>query len=160
MTHSGQMDLWASFRSLLQNFEKSFLLRSCWSCHRPSHPFALLVLWRYPDQQFKAFFIFAFWRLLELVLAPLGTQGLCTPLLFPHCTKHSHCTRARFSVLVSGSGETTVRPCPLLCLQKRVAERASGLSFCWSLLRNNNMATLVVMEVDVFPSLTKLNCLS
>jgi len=30
---------------------------------------------------------------------------------------------------------------PLLCLQRWVAEVARGLFYCWSLLRNNNMAT-------------------
>jgi len=29
------------------------------------------------------------------------------------------------------------RSCPLLCLQGRVANLASGLFYCWSLLRNN-----------------------
>ena len=31
--------------------------------------------------------------------------------------------------------------CPLLCLQRWVAKVASLLLYCWSLLRNNNMAT-------------------
>ena len=30
---------------------------------------------------------------------------------------------------------------PLLCLQRWVAKVASGLFYCWSLLRNNNIAT-------------------
>jgi len=30
---------------------------------------------------------------------------------------HSHCTRARFTVLVSCSAELAVHSCPLLCLQ-------------------------------------------
>jgi len=31
--------------------------------------------------------------------------------------RHSHGTRARFTVLVSCSGELAVHSCPLLCLQ-------------------------------------------
>jgi len=31
--------------------------------------------------------------------------------------------------------------CPLLCLHRRVATGSSGLLYCWSLLRNNTMAT-------------------
>jgi len=31
---------------------------------------------------------------------------------------HSHYTRARFTVLVSGSGEVAVHSCPLFCLQR------------------------------------------
>jgi len=50
-------------------------------------------------------------------------------------------TRARFTVLVSCSDELAVHPCPLLCLWKQVAKRASGLLYCWSLLRSSNMAT-------------------
>ena len=48
-----------------------------------------------------------------------------------------HCTRARFTVLVSYSDEIAVRSCPLLCLQMQVAKLASRLLYCWSLLRNN-----------------------
>ena len=54
---------------------------------------------------------------------------------------NSHCTRVRFTVVVSCSDELAVDSCPLLCLQRRVANVASGLFYCWSLLRNNNMAT-------------------
>jgi len=54
---------------------------------------------------------------------------------------HSHCTSARFIVIVSCSDELAVHSCLLLCLQRRVAKDASGLFYCWSLLRNNNMAT-------------------
>ena len=31
--------------------------------------------------------------------------------------------------------------CPLLCLQRRITKVTSGLFYCWSSLRNNNMAT-------------------
>ena len=34
-----------------------------------------------------------------------------------------------------------VHSCPFLSLQRWVAKVASGLFYCWSLLRNNNMAT-------------------
>jgi len=54
---------------------------------------------------------------------------------------NSHCTRVRFTVIVSCSDELAVHWCPLLCLQRWVAKVASGLFYCWSLLRNNNIAT-------------------
>ena len=54
---------------------------------------------------------------------------------------NSHCTRVRFTVTLSCINELAVHSCPLLCLQRRVAKVASGLFCCWSLLRNNNMAT-------------------
>jgi len=53
---------------------------------------------------------------------------------------NSHCTRLRFTVTVSCCGELAVHSCPL-CLQRRVAKVASGLFCCWSLLRNNTIAT-------------------
>ena len=53
---------------------------------------------------------------------------------------HSHCTRARFTVLVSCNDEIAVRSCPILCLQGQVANLASGLFYCWFLQRNNNTA--------------------
>jgi len=52
-----------------------------------------------------------------------------------------HCTRVRFTVVVSCRDELAVHSCPLLCLQMWVAKVARGLFCCWSLLRNNNMAT-------------------
>ena len=54
---------------------------------------------------------------------------------------HSHCTQARFTVLVLCTDELAVHSCPLLCLRKQVVKFASGLFYCRSLLRNNNMAT-------------------
>jgi len=39
------------------------------------------------------------------------------------------------------SNELAVHSCPPLCLQRWVAKVASRLFYCWSLLRNNNMAT-------------------
>ena len=54
---------------------------------------------------------------------------------------NSHCTRVRFTVIVSCIDDLVDRSCPLHCLQRRVAKAASGLFCCWSLLRNNIMAT-------------------
>jgi len=50
---------------------------------------------------------------------------------------------ARFTVLVSCSGELAVHSWPFLCPQGQlVAKLASGLFYCWSLLLcDNNMAT-------------------
>jgi len=42
---------------------------------------------------------------------------------------------------MSCSDGLAVHSCPLLCLQSRVAKVASGLFYCWSLSRNNTMAT-------------------
>ena len=53
---------------------------------------------------------------------------------------HWHCTRPRFTVLVSCNDEIAVGTCPLLCLQKQVVKLASGLVYWWSLSRNNNTA--------------------
>jgi len=38
---------------------------------------------------------------------------------------------------MSCSDVLAVHSCPLYCLQRWVAKVASGLSYCWSLLRNN-----------------------
>jgi len=54
---------------------------------------------------------------------------------------HSDRTSARFTVLVPCIDELTVHSCFLLCLQRQVAKATNGLFYCWSLLRNNNMAT-------------------
>jgi len=54
---------------------------------------------------------------------------------------HSHCTRSRFTVVVSCSDKLAVHLCPLFCLQRRVAKLANRLFCCWSLLCNNSMAT-------------------
>jgi len=50
---------------------------------------------------------------------------------------HSHCTWVRFTVLVSCSDQLAIHSCPLICLQRQVAKLASGLFWCWSLLRHN-----------------------
>jgi len=55
----------------------------------------------------------------------------CMIVYFP--VWHSHCTRDRFTMLVSRSDA--------LAVQRQVAKPASGLFHRWSLLRNNNMAT-------------------
>jgi len=70
-------------------------------------------------------------KLINLILAMI----VCLPVW------HSHCTRARFPVLMSCNAELAVHSCPLLCLQRQVTKRESGLFYCWPLLRNNNMAT-------------------
>jgi len=58
---------------------------------------------------------------------------------------NSHCTRVRFTVIVSCSDGLAVHSCPFLCLQRRVAKVASELSCWWSLLRNNTVATNLQM---------------
>ena len=72
--------------------------------------------------------------LVELILA--------TAVHFP--VWHSHCTGAKFTVLVSCRDELlTVHSCPLLWLQSAEAgcETGEGIFYYWPLLRNNNMAT-------------------
>ena len=54
---------------------------------------------------------------------------------------NSHCTRLRFTVMVSYSDTLAVHSCPFLCLQRRVAKVACVLFYCWSLVRNNTVAT-------------------
>jgi len=54
---------------------------------------------------------------------------------------NSHYTRVRFTVMVSCSDELAVHSCLFLCLQSRFAKVASGSFCCWSLLRNNTVAT-------------------
>jgi len=54
---------------------------------------------------------------------------------------NSHCTRVRFTVIVSCSDELAIHSCLFLCLQRRLVKVASGLFCCWSLLRNNTVAT-------------------
>ena len=54
---------------------------------------------------------------------------------------NSHCTRVRFTVIVWCSDTLAVYSCSFLCLQRRVSKVACGLFYCWSLLRNNTVAT-------------------
>ena len=53
----------------------------------------------------------------------------------------TNCTRARFSVLVSWSGELVTAP----FLAKADCEARMGLFHCWSLMCDNNMATNLQM---------------
>jgi len=73
------------------------------------------------------------------ILNPINWFDSCNGSFLP--VWNSHCTRVRFTVIVSCSDELAVHSCPLLFLQRWVAKVASGLFYCWSLLRNNNMAT-------------------
>jgi len=54
---------------------------------------------------------------------------------------HSHCTRVRFTVLVTCSYELCYLLNPVLCLQRQVEKLGGELFYYWPLLRNNNMAT-------------------
>jgi len=69
--------------------------------------------------------------LIDLILA----MTVYLPAMYPYCT------RARFTALMSCSDELAVHSCPLLCLRRQVAKRASRLFYCWTLLRNNYMVT-------------------
>jgi len=62
-------------------------------------------------------------RLINLIVA--------MTLYFP--SWHRRCTRTRFTVVVSCNDEIAVRSCPRLCLQKQVAELATGLMNCCGL---------------------------
>jgi len=73
------------------------------------------------------------------ILIPINWFDSCNDSFLP--VWNSHCTRVRFTVLVSCSEELAVHSCPLLCLQRWVAKVASGLFYCWCLLRNNHMST-------------------
>ena len=73
------------------------------------------------------------------ILIPINRFNFCNDSFLP--VWDSHCTKVRFAVIVSCSDEFAVHSYPLLCLQRLVAEVASRLFYCWSLLRNNNMAT-------------------
>jgi len=73
------------------------------------------------------------------ILIPINWFDSCNDIFLP--VWNSRCTRVRFTVIVPCSDELAIHSCPLLCLQRRVAKVASGLFCCWSLLRNNNMAT-------------------
>ena len=61
---------------------------------------------------------------------------------------HSHCTRAKFTFLVSCSDELlTVHSCPLICLQRQIAKLGKELFYYWTLLRNNNMSTTILQRL-------------
>ena len=72
------------------------------------------------------------------IFIPINWFDSCNDNFLP--VWNSHCTESG-SQLMSCSDELTVHSCPLLCLQRRVAKVASGLFYCWSLSRNNTMAT-------------------
>jgi len=72
------------------------------------------------------------------ILIPINWFDFCNDSFLP--VWNSHCTWVRFTVAVSCSDELAVHSCPLLCLQRWVANVASGLFYCWFLLRNNIMA--------------------
>jgi len=72
-------------------------------------------------------------------LLPINWFNSCNGSCFP--VWHTHCTRARFTVRVSCSGELAVYSCSHICLQGQVLKLASGLFYCWSFPRNNTMAT-------------------
>ena len=73
------------------------------------------------------------------ILIPINWFDSCNDSFLP--VWNSHCTRVGFTVMVSYSDQLAVHSCPLFCLQRRVAKVASGFFYCWSLLRDNNMAT-------------------
>ena len=73
------------------------------------------------------------------ILIPINWFDSCNDSFLP--VWNSHCTRVRFIAVVSCSDELAAHSCPLLCLQRRVAKVPSGLFYCWSLLRNNNIVT-------------------
>jgi len=54
-----------------------------------------------------------------------------------HCFGVTHC----FHVMLLCSDGLADHSYPVQCLQRQVVKLASGLFRCWSLLRNNNMAT-------------------
>ena len=72
------------------------------------------------------------------ILIPINWFDSCNDSFLP--VWNSHCTRVRFTDIVSCSDELAVHSGTLLCLQRLVAKAASGLFYCWSLLHNNNMA--------------------
>jgi len=72
--------------------------------------------------------------LIELILAH------ALKVYFP--VWHSHCTWAKFTVLVLCRDELlTVHSCPLTCQQRQFVKLGNGLFYFWPLQRNNNMAT-------------------
>jgi len=88
---------------------------------------------------------------------PSTSLNCCNDSLFAGISHwQSHCTRVRFTVLVPCNDEIAVRSCPLLRLQGQVANLASGLFYCSSLLRNNNTA----INLRKFPSSYGRRCFS
>jgi len=54
---------------------------------------------------------------------------------------HSHCIRARFTVLVSWGDALKVHYVRSFSRRSKLPKFANRFFYCWSLLRNNNMAT-------------------
>ena len=75
------------------------------------------------------------------ILIQINWFDSCNGSLFTGMKLTSHCTRVRFTVIVSCSDELAVHTCLFLCLQRRIVKVSSWLFHGWSLLRNNNMAT-------------------
>jgi len=81
-----------------------------------------------------------FWKNLKLASSiPINLFDSWNDSFLP--VWNSHCTRVRFTVIVSCNDELAVHSRPLLRLQRRIAKVASGLFYCWPLLRNNSIAT-------------------
>jgi len=92
------------------------------------HPWKLGLRTKYFSRNLKS--ASQFW-LIDLILA----MTVFLPVW------NSHCAWVSFTVIVSCRDELAVHSCPILCLQRWVAKVANGLFYCWSILRNNNMAT-------------------
>ena len=73
------------------------------------------------------------------ILIPINWSDFCNDSFLP--VWNSHCTRVRFTLIVWCSDKLAIHSCPLVCLQRQVAKVARGFFYCWSFLRNNNMAT-------------------
>jgi len=75
---------------------------------------------------------------------------------------NSHCTRVRSTVVVSCSDELAVDSCPLLCLQRWVANVASGLStvglYCITILwQHICKGSLFILRWQAFCCMRLLN---
>ena len=62
---------------------------------------------------------------------------------------HWHCTKSRFTVLVSCNDEIAVHSCPLLCEQRVILGNVGTDCSIWFLLRNNNTA---IINLQTFTS--------
>jgi len=68
--------------------------------------------------------------------------NLCIIMTLALHASQVHCFGVMYCYdMVLCSDELADHSCPLLCLQRQVVKLASGLLYCRSLLRNNNMAT-------------------
>jgi len=82
-----------------------------------------------------------FWKNLKLASKiPINWFDSCNDSFF--CQYKTHTSQESGSQLQCHcSDELAVHSYPLLCLHRRVVKVASGLFYCWSLLRNNFIAT-------------------